>query len=110
RSHARKTGHLDIEKTDVSLPGLEETDGLAAVTRLGHDIELGPGLRELALQGVAKQRLVVGNQCCRAREHQFPSAGAGRSSWAQTPRGSCAVTRRCAARPNMSCRRSPSVD
>ena len=62
--------------------------GLAAVAGLGDDLELGPGLRELARERLAQQRLVVRDQGGRTRAHQAWDSRARKSISATTPRGS----------------------
>ena len=60
---------------------LEQLDRLAAVARLRHDLELRPGLRELARERLAQQRLVVGDQRGRAlARHVAAPPRAGKSS------------------------------
>ena len=107
---ARHARHVHIEKTDVGVMRLELVDRLATVARLRDDFELGPGLREHALERVAQQRLVFGNQRSRAlasscgflprREFQL-GAHAVRLDLGQ---------RNCASPPNASCKRSRNVD
>jgi hypothetical protein len=83
-------------------PGLEQLHGFATVPRLRDDLELRPDLRELAGEGLAQQRLVVGDQGRRARAHHCPASRAGKSSTAETPLGCCAATRSSASPPNVS--------
>ena len=90
--HAR---HVHVEEADVGLLLLELLDRLAAIARLRDDFELGPRLREQALERVAQQRLVVGDQCGRAcRRVTAAACRAGNSSSAQTPCGSTSVRRK----------------
>ena len=67
RLDARQARHVHVEEADVGLQRLELLDRLAAVARLRDHLQLGPGLRELARQRLAQQRLVVGDQRGRAR-------------------------------------------
>ena len=67
---------------------LEELDGLAAIAGLGDDFQFRPGLRELAGERLAQQRLVVRDQGGGTRCHQASASRAGKSISATTPRGS----------------------
>jgi hypothetical protein len=58
---------VHVEEADVRALRLEQLDGLAAVARLGDDLELGPRLGELPGERLAQERLVVGNERGRAR-------------------------------------------
>ena len=103
--------HVHVEKADVGPARLELLDRLAAVARLRDDLELGPGLRELARERVAQQRLVVGDQRGRARASSVGAPRAGRSSFGadavRLARAARAAARR---RRRSSCRRSRNVE
>ena len=64
---AGHAGHADVEERDVGRPRIERGDGIAAVASLDRDRKLRPGFGEAALQLLAQQRLVFGDQ---RRGHQ----------------------------------------
>jgi hypothetical protein len=51
---------VHVEEHDLRPMRVEQLDRLAAVARLGDDVELGPQPREVGAQALAQQRLVVG--------------------------------------------------
>ena len=60
--HTVHAGHVHVQEHDVGCVLVKELHRLAAVARLGHDLELGPGNSQLRGQALAQQRFVVGDE------------------------------------------------
>src|SRR5947207_1442405 len=91
---------VGAEEADVRPLLLEEAHRLAAVLRLGDDLELGPDTGELPPERLAQERLVVRDQRGLSRGSQRASTRAGKRTAARTPRGACSVTESSTSSPN----------
>ncbi|MCY1371373.1 hypothetical protein D9M69_585130 [compost metagenome] len=84
--------HLDVQEHHIGRQGLGQLDRLQAIVGDAHDLQLGPGFVQQALQCSRQHRFVFGN-------HAAPRAHDGILTTARTPHGDRACRDRDARKP-----------